>query len=111
MQMRIRIQPYYQKGFKKEYQNISHALRHTNLILGEKDPSLFELVGKYATILHELKAEESVYSVFRAHRETLSRLYEAVEEKIADWKLADADQALYKIEDIFDDIEKELGRL
>jgi hypothetical protein len=111
MQMRVEIQPYYQKGFKKEYPNISHALRHVKKVLGENDPTLFELVGKYGTILYELEGQASSQAVFRTHRETLLALYEEVEEKIADWQLAKADQALYKMEDIFDDIEKELGKL
>jgi len=38
-------------------------------------------------------------------------LYEEIEEQIADWHLGQADQCLYKVEDIFDEIERELGKI
>ena len=111
MQMRIRILPYYNRGFKETFPKIAHSLRHVKLVSQEENPSLFSLVGHFDTVLHTLEADAPVRRVFMVHREKLKTLYEEVEEQIADWQLAKADQALYKIEDIFDDIEKELGKI
>jgi hypothetical protein len=44
-------------------------------------------------------------------KNSLHGLYETVEENMADWQLAKADAALYKMEDIFDEIERELGKI
>jgi hypothetical protein len=111
MQMRTRILPYYQGGFHKVYPKIAYSLRHMNQDFTENAPSLFELIGKWGKILHELEDNESVRNVFLKHRQSLSDLYETVEQQIGDWQLAKADQALYKIEDVFDDIERELAEI
>jgi hypothetical protein len=41
-------------------------------------------------------------------REKLLNLHKNIEDKIADWDLAQADRLLYNLEDIFDKIESEL---
>jgi hypothetical protein len=46
--------------------------------------------------------------LFPKHKDELRKLHEEVEEHIADWHLAKADKALYRIEDAFDQIEWEL---
>jgi len=38
-------------------------------------------------------------------------LHEKIQAHIADWMLSKADALLYRIEDIFDDIERELSKI
>jgi len=111
MQMRVRILPYYKKGFKKAYPKIAHSLRHLDQPRLEDDPSLYDLVGKLDKLLYELEGNPPERNVFLAKRKALFTLYEEVQKRIADRQLAQADQALYKMEDTFDEIERELGEI
>jgi hypothetical protein len=109
MQMKVAIAPYYPKGFKKAYPKLAHALSLIDEAVVEKEPGLFELVGKLDKLLYQLEGNEPVRKIILQHRQKLFDLYEEIEGDIADWQLAKADQALYKMEDTFDEIERELG--
>jgi hypothetical protein len=62
-------------------------------------------------LLYQLEGNPPFREILLSQKELLHRLYETVEESIADWHLAEADQALYKMEDIFDDVERELSKI
>jgi hypothetical protein len=109
MQMKVTIVPYYQAGFKKAYPKLTHALSLVDKAITEKEPALFELVGRLDKLLYQLDGNEPVRKIILQHRQKLFDLYEDIEGDIADWQLAKADQALYKMEDAFDEIERELG--
>ena len=99
MQLTVRIRPYYnKKGLKKAYPRLAHRLSY-----------LFEIVGKLDQLLYQLEGDPPFREILLRHRSALHKLYEDIEERIADWHLAKADQVLYKMEDIFDEIEDELG--
>jgi hypothetical protein len=57
-------------------------------------------------MLGRLWFHESSHAGYRS--KTLA-LYKTAETHIADWNLAEADKSLYQIEDVFDQIEWELG--
>ncbi|MBW1675097.1 MAG: hypothetical protein JRJ79_00490 [Deltaproteobacteria bacterium] len=111
MQLTIRIRPYYKKSFKKAYPRLAHRLSYLDEAWVEEDPSLFEIIGKLDQLLYQLEGDPPFRELLLQHRSALHRLYEDIEERIGDWQLAKADQLLYRIEDIFDDIEDELGGL
>lgn len=111
MQLQVRIRPYYKKDFQKIYPRIARGLEYLGEESSEKDPSLFQLVGKLDQLLYQLQADPPVREIVLKHKTKLHELYERVEENIADWHLAKADQLLYQMEDVFDEIERELGEL
>jgi hypothetical protein len=77
----------------------------------EKGPSLFEIVGTLDRLLYQLEGDPAFREILLQHKSTLHKLYGDIEEQIADWHLARADKLLYKIEDIFDEIERELAKI
>lgn len=108
MQLRVRIRPYYNKSLNKAYPRLAHRLSYLDEAWVEGDPSLFEIIAKLDQLLYQLEGDPPFRELLLRHRSALHGLYEDIEERIADWHLAKADQLLYKIEDIFDEIEREL---
>ena len=111
MQLTVRIRPYYKKSISKTYPRIAHRLSYLDEAWVEEDPSLFEIIGKLDKLLYQLEGDPPFREILLQHRSALHTLYEDVEECIADWHLAKADQVLYRMEDIFEEIEDELGRI
>jgi hypothetical protein len=75
--------------------------------LVERNLSLYELAGQIDKLLYKFDGTPVREALLR-HRENLRNLHKSIEENIADWNLAQADQLLYKLEDEFDKIESEL---
>jgi hypothetical protein len=111
MQLTVRIRPYYKKGLKSAYPRLAHRLSYLDEAWVEGGPSLFEIIGKLDQLLYQLEGDPPFREILLQHRSALHKLYEAIEERIADWHLAKADRLLYEIEDIFDEIEHELGAI
>ena len=111
MQMRVRIDPFYKKGFGEAYPRISRGLAYLGDDWTKKEISLFEIVGQLDQLLYQLEADPPIREIVLKHKSALHGLYESIQEKIGDWHLAEADQLLYKMEDIFDEIERELGKI
>ncbi|OEU47917.1 MAG: hypothetical protein BA872_05300 [Desulfobacterales bacterium C00003060] len=111
MQLTVRIRPYYRKGFKKAYPKLAHRFSYLDEAWVEGNPSFFEIAGKLDKLLYQLEGDPPFREILLKHRSALHKLYEDVEERIADWHLAEADRVLYEMEDIFDEIEAEVGRI
>lgn len=109
MQLTIRVRPYYKKGMKSEYPKIAKGLSYIHEAWIEEGPSLFEIAGKLDKLLYELDGDPPFREILLKHKDQLHQLYKEVEAHIGDWDLAKADKALYRMEDIFDEIEWELG--
>lgn len=110
MQLTVKVRPYYKENLKAVYPKISAHLSHVDESLVEKDPSIFDLVGKLDKLLYALDGNPAFKGILLKHKDDLFNLYEDIQSAIADWELARADQALYKLEDIFDEIEWEVGK-
>jgi hypothetical protein len=110
MQLTTKIKPYYKKGLAGVYPRFAHRLRLLDPDWLETEPSLFEIVKHLDRLLYKSEADPPFRAILRQHKDKLHDLYERIEEQIADWHLAEADKRLYDIEDVFDDIEKELGK-
>lgn len=111
MQLTVRIRPYYREGFSKVYPGIARRFGYLDKSFVEKDPSLFEIIGGLDKLLYQLEGDPPFRELLLKHRSQLHKLYQHIEKHIADWHLAKADKLLYQIEDIFDEIEAELGRI
>jgi hypothetical protein len=111
MQLTVRILPYYKKGLNDVYPAVARRFGYLDETWVEQNPSLFEIVGGLDKLLYQLKGDPPFRELLLQHRPALHKRYEQIEEHIADWQLSKADRLLYEIEDIFDEIEGELGRI
>ncbi len=111
MQLKVSINPYYQEGFEKAYPRVARRFSYVDEALLGENPSFFEIAAKFDKLLYELEGDPPFRELLLKYRSTLYNLYEEVQDRIADWHLAKADQLLYKMEDIFDEIEAEVGRI
>jgi hypothetical protein len=107
MHLKVTVTPVYQTNFEDTYPKLASRLRGLVPDLVELNPSLFELSGQLDKLLYVFDGTP-LREVLLRHRANLRALYKSIEENIADWNLAQADQLLYKSEDIFDKIESEL---
>lgn len=111
MQLTVRIRPYYRKGLAGVYPRIARRLGYLDEAWVEEGPSLFEIVARLDKLLYQLEADPPFREILLRHKSALHKRYGGIEEHIADWHLSKADRLLYEIEDIFDEIEGELGRI
>jgi hypothetical protein len=111
MQLTVRVRPYYKKGLNADYPKIAQGLSYIHEAWVEERPSLFDLVGRLDKLLYELEGNPPFRKILLKHKDELRKLHKEVEEHIADWDLAKADQALHKIEDIFDEVEWKLDKV
>jgi len=107
MHLTVTVAPYYPKDFTETYPNMARYLKSLASDLVERNPSLYGIAGQLDKLLYTFDGTP-FRDVLLRHRENLRNLYKNIEENIADWNLAQADQLLYKIEDVFDKIESEL---
>jgi hypothetical protein len=108
MHLTVTVLPYYQNDLEGTYPNLARRLRTLASDLVEGNPSLYAIVGQLDKLLYTVDGTP-LREVLLRHREYLRGLHKSIEENIADWNLAQADQLLYKIEDIFEKIESELA--
>ena len=111
MQLTVDVRAFYTRGFKAAYPKLSRALIHTKAVGEYDDPALYDLVAQFDKLLYALDAKPDVKQILMNQKEVLKKLYAEIEDYIADRKLAQADKALYKIEDIFEQIEYDLAGL
>lgn len=111
MQLTVDVRPFYTKGFKAAYPKLAGALIHAKAIKEYDDPALYDLVARLDKLLYDLDGNPKVKEILFKQKAPLKALYSEIESHIADWKLSEADKALYKIEDIFENIEDDLADL
>ncbi|MGV8074317.1 MAG: hypothetical protein AB2L11_07170 [Syntrophobacteraceae bacterium] len=107
MQLTVTVRAYYQKDLEGTYPKLARQLGFVDSTLVNRNPSLYELVGQLDQLLYRLDGTRLRETLLR-HSEKLREQYKVIQSHIADWKIAQADQLLYNIEDIFDEIEFEL---
>ena len=107
MQLTVTVLPYYQKNLEDTYPKLARYLKSLDSDLVERNPSLYGIAGQLDKLLYKFDGTP-VRDILLRHKENLRNLHKSIEENIADWNLAQADQLLYKIEDVFDKIESEL---
>ncbi|MEA1948521.1 MAG: hypothetical protein U9N83_14590 [Thermodesulfobacteriota bacterium] len=109
MQLTVRVRPYYKKSLKADYPGIGRGLSYLNEAWIEEGLSFFDIVGRLDKLLYDLEGNPPFRKILLKHQDKLRKVHNEVQEHIANWNLAKADQALYQIEDVFDQIEWELG--
>ncbi len=107
MQLTVAVNPYYQKNLEDTYPNVARWLKGLDRGLIDPNPSLYAIAAKLDKLLYAFDGTP-FREVLLRHSDNLRNLHKEVERNIADWNLAQADQLLYKMEDLFDKIESEL---
>ena len=108
MQLKVEVQSYYQNNLADSYPHLARSLKSLAPDLVEKNPSLYALAGQLDKLLYTFDGTPVREALLR-RQDNLRRLYKEITDHIADWHLAEADQLLYQLEDIFDKIDSELG--
>jgi hypothetical protein len=108
MQITVTVKPFYAAEFEQAYPNLARHLGYLDAPLVRSNPSLYELVTQLDKLLYAFDGTR-LREVLLPHREKLLSLHKSIEEHIGSWNLPQADQLLYKIEDIFDEIEDALN--
>lgn len=107
MQIAIKVKPYYQQEFQDAYPRLARHLGYLDREMVQQNPSLYQLAGRLDELL--LKYDSTpLREVLLPQRDKLQQLYKDIEKNIADWNLAQVDKLLYKLEDVFDDLETKL---
>jgi hypothetical protein len=110
MQLTVDVRPYYQETLQAVYPKLVANLSSSKALEPDEEPSIYDLVGNLDKLLYALDGNPACKEILLKHKDQLKKLHADIAGYIADWKLAPADQALYKLEDIFDDIEWELDK-
>lgn len=107
MQITVTIRPFYKKSFEKTYPRLARHLAFQDPGLVDSNPTLYELAKRIDILLYQYDGTP-LRQLLHDHKQQLTRTFHAIEEHIADRRLAEADKLLYTLEDIFDDIEYHL---
>ncbi len=108
MQITVTIRPFYHHELQDAYPKLAQHLGRLDRELVARNPSLYEIAGRLDNLLYTFDGTP-VGEVLRSHRPKLLALHKDIESLIADWNLAQADKLLYKLEDVFDEIEAQLA--
>jgi hypothetical protein len=109
IQIDIRLIPFYDKGFVKQFPRIAHLLNERSYRTPlEEEVSLYAIVDYLVDITHEPGVPSDIKSSIAPYVKKLSALKEAAREQLLSRKLNELDQYLYRIEDQFEDLEKNL---
>ena len=108
MQLTVKVRPDYKNNLKAVYPKIAGHLSHVNESLIEY--SIFDIIGKLDKLLYALDGNPLFKDILLKYKTELVNLHDEVQGCVADWNLAQADQALFKLEDLFDKIEWEVDK-
>ena len=107
MQITVTIRPFYSRTFEADFPRLVRSLEYLHSDLMIQEPSLYDLAGQIDKLLYQTDGTR-LREVLIQHKDELKRIYAAVQEKIAKRNLSEADKLLYRIEDIFNEVESEL---
>lgn len=107
MQIRLRLEAVYRPELRDHFPKLSRALEEMGIKIDPGRSTLYHIVeelerGLYSPVSPVLK------DTVKAHMDRLLALRKAIEERLAAWKLEGLDELLYKLEDSFEDLEKDL---
>ena len=107
MQIAVTVSPYYHQELGDAYPKLARHLGYLDREMVQQNPSLYQLAGRLDELLLKYDGT-ALREVLLRQRDSLRQLHKNIEKDIADWNLAQADKLLYKLEDVFDDLEAQL---
>ena len=109
MQIDIRIIPFYDGRFENQFPRLAEMfsrLSHTAPL--EKERSLYDLVDHLVSVHRDPGVPDDLKAKIGTHVETLLRIKREARDHFLARRLDKLDQALYRLEDRFDDLEASL---
>ncbi|MFO7600312.1 MAG: hypothetical protein R6X27_10955 [Candidatus Desulfacyla sp.] len=106
MQIDIRLIPFYEKRFEKRFPNIAKLLTqrsYTELV--EKGVSIYEMADTLETVAENPDTPSDLKDAISPYVEKMMQLKEVAREHLLARRLNELDQALYRMEDVFEDLE------
>jgi hypothetical protein len=106
MQIDIRLLPFYERRFKERFPTIAHLLKgmsYTELV--EKGVSFYEMADALEAIAENPDTPSDLRDAISPYVEKIMRLKEVAREHLLARRLNELDQALYRMEDVFEDLE------
>jgi len=109
MQIDIRVIPFYEKRFERRFPHIADLLRRmTYKELVEKEVSFYEMADALEAIVDSPDTPSRVKGRIAPFSEKIMRLKETAREYLLTRRLNELDQALYRMEDVFEELEQAL---
>lgn len=109
MQIDIRLIPFYERRFKNQFPNIAHLLTQMSYAeLVEKEASLYEMADVLETIAENPDTPSDIRDAVSPYAERIMGLKEVARDHLLARRLNDLDQELYRMEDLFEDLERAL---
>jgi hypothetical protein len=106
MQIDIRIMPFYEKRFEKGFPHIADLLRRMSYKdLVEKEISFYEMADDLEAIADNPDTPPDLRDMISPHAKKIMGLKEVAREYLLSRRLNELDQALYRMEDAFEDLE------
>ncbi len=107
MQIRLQLEPVYRPELRVHFPRLAMALQELGVVVDSRRTTLFHLIREMERA-EGAEIGPALRRVLENHMPQLRSLRKAVEEKLASWKLEGLDELLYKIEDVFELLEKDL---
>jgi len=106
MQIDIRLIPFYENRFEKSFPHIAKLLTQRSYReLVEKGISLYEIADTLETIAESPNTPSDLRNAISPFVEKLMSLKEVARDYLLARRLNELDQALYRMEDVFEDLE------
>ncbi|MBW1782552.1 MAG: hypothetical protein JRL30_17635 [Deltaproteobacteria bacterium] len=109
MQIDIRVIPFYEQRFEKRFPNISDLWRrmsYTEFL--EKDVSFYEMADALEAIADDPDTPADIREMVAPYADKIMKLKEIAREYLLARRLNELDRALYRMEDVFEDLEEAL---
>lgn len=106
MQIDIRVIPVYEKRFEKQFPHMADLLRRMSYKeLVEKETSFYEMADALEAIAGSPNTPSDLRGVISPYVEKIVRVKEVAREHLLARRLNELNQALYRMEDGFEDLE------
>lgn len=111
MEIEIKLVPAYGSGgLTGRFPNLVKLLKnHGYDRVVEKEPSLYELVDVLTRIRNDPAIDQSAKRAILNMHDSIQKVRDEAREHLLGRRLNELDQSLYRLEDLFNDLEQEFG--
>jgi len=106
MQIEVRVIPFYEKRFEKQFPSIAELLRRMSYRdLLQKDISFYEMADALEAIAESPDTPSDLRDTVSPYAKKIMELKSVAREHLLGRRLNELDRELYRIEDVFEDLE------
>lgn len=108
MQIRVRIEAYYNKDLDRDYPRLAALVRTVDPDLDGRKTALIDLAPMLVNLSQRSNLEPGVSEAINHHGQTIMDLTGQIRDAVGGWKLGEAEKLLGDLEDTYGLMEKEL---